>query len=107
MPRHYEAPLAEFPNLQFILGHAGARDSEAMLELALRYDKAWLGIHGQSLTHLETMIQRSGGERLLFGTDWPFYHPSLQMAKVLILTEENLRLRKKVLYDNAARLLGL
>ena len=53
LPRHYEAALAEFPNLQFILGHAGARDSEAMIALAARYDNAWLGIHGQSLTMLE------------------------------------------------------
>ena len=43
LPRHYEAALAEFPNLQFILGHAGARDSKAMIALAARYDNAWLG----------------------------------------------------------------
>jgi predicted TIM-barrel fold metal-dependent hydrolase len=106
MPRHYEAPLAEFPNLQFILGHAGARDSEAMLELALRYDNAWLGMHGQSLTHLETMIQRSGGERLLFGTDWPFYHLGASLAKVLITTDtpERARMRERILRGNALQL---
>ncbi|MFT4613710.1 MAG: hypothetical protein ACI9NT_000851, partial [Bacteroidia bacterium] len=56
MPRHYEAPLAEFPKLQIILGHSGARDAAGMLELAVRYDNAWLGIHGQSISNLETMI---------------------------------------------------
>ncbi len=106
MPRHYEAPLAEFPNLQFILGHAGARDGEGMLNLATRYDNAWLGIHGQSLTQLENMIQRTGGDRLLFGTDWPFYHMGSSLAKVLITTEASGReqIRSQILRENALRL---
>lgn len=106
MPRHYEAALAEFPKLQFILGHAGARDSEAMLALALSYDNAWLGIHGQSLTHLEKMIQRTGGDRLLFGTDWPFYHIGASLAKVLIVTAGLGRedMRQRILRDNAKSL---
>ena len=106
MPRHYEAALAEYPNLQFILGHAGARDSEAMIALARRYDNAWLGIHGQSVTMLETMIQSTDSDRLLFGTDWPFYHLGASLAKVLITTEVSSRrtLRHKILRDNALRL---
>ena len=106
MPRHYEAPLAEFPDLQFIIGHAGARDNNAMLDLAMRYDNAWLGIHGQSLTHLETMIQRTGGQRLLFGTDWPFYHLGATLAKVLIATDSpsRLQLRNMILRENALKL---
>ncbi|MEP1595302.1 MAG: amidohydrolase family protein, partial [Halieaceae bacterium] len=44
MPRHYEAVLAEFPGLQVIMGHAGARDVEAMVSMAQQYDNAWLGI---------------------------------------------------------------
>ena len=106
LPRHYEAALAEFPNLQFILGHAGARDSKAMIALAARYDNAWLGIHGQSLTMLEAMIQSTNVDRLLFGTDWPFYHLGASLAKVLITTAtpERKHIRQKILRDNAIRL---
>ena len=106
MPRHYEAALAEYPDLQFILGHAGARDSEAMIALARKYDNAWLGIHGQSVTMLETMIRSTDNDRLLFGTDWPFYHLGASLAKVLITTETSSRkpLRQKILRDNALRL---
>jgi len=106
MPRHYEAALAEFPNVQFILGHAGARDAQAMLELAVRYENAWIGIHGQSLTRLEELIQRTGGERLLFGTDWPFYHIGASLAKVLIATDTRRRasLRDAILRGNALKL---
>jgi len=106
MPRHYEAVLANFPDLPVILGHAGARDGDAMLELALRYDNAWLGIHGQSVTMLEAMIQRTGGDRLLFGTDWPFYHLGMSLAKVLICTDtpDRRELRSRILRENALAL---
>jgi predicted TIM-barrel fold metal-dependent hydrolase len=108
MPRHYEAALANFPNLRFVLGHAGARDAVAMLELALRYENTWLGIHGQSVTHLDEMIRRTEGERLLFGTDWPFYHLASSLAKVLIATRDPGRneIRTAILRDNALDLLG-
>ncbi|MFT6051537.1 MAG: putative TIM-barrel fold metal-dependent hydrolase [Halioglobus sp.] len=106
MPRHYEAVLANFPNLQVILGHAGARDSEAMLTLALKYDNAWLGIHGQGVTQLDEIIRRTGGERLLFGTDWPFYHIGSSLAKVLICTDtaDKRAIRQSILRDNALAL---
>ena len=106
MPRHYEAVLANFPDLQVVLGHGGARDHAAMLELALGYDNAWLGIHGQSVTSLAQMIERTGGERLLFGTDWPFYHIGMSLAKVLIVTDgvADQDLRERILRGNALSL---
>ena len=106
LPRHYESVLKNFPRLQVILGHAGARDGPAMLELALRYSNAWLGIHGQGVTQLDRIIQRTGGERLLFGTDWPFYHIGMSLAKVLICTEplKSRAARNAILRDNALNL---
>lgn len=106
LPRHYEAPLAEFPNVQFVLGHGGARDAAAALELAPRYENAWLGIHGQGVTWLSEMIRKTGGERLLFGTDWPFYHLAATQAKVLIATEGEPEVRHALLRGNAERLLA-
>ncbi|NND83138.1 MAG: amidohydrolase family protein [Gammaproteobacteria bacterium] len=106
MPRHYQGAIANFPKLNFVLLHAGARDFEAMLELAVSHDNAWLGIHGQSLTNLDTMIRRTGGERLLFGSDWPFYHLGASLAKVLITTDSPARrnIRSAILRDNAEAL---
>ncbi len=108
LPRHYEAAFASFPRLPFVVGHAGARDGEAMLELGLRHENVWLGIHGQGITHLDRMIRRTGGERLLFGTDWPFYHLAASLAKVLIVTDspERKQIRHAILRGNAERLLA-
>jgi predicted TIM-barrel fold metal-dependent hydrolase len=108
LPRHYEAAFASFPGLPFVVGHAGARDGEAMLELGLRYDNVWFGIHGQGITHLDRMIGRTRGERLLFGTDWPFYHLATSLAKVLIVTDTPARaeIRHSILRGNAEHLLA-
>jgi predicted TIM-barrel fold metal-dependent hydrolase len=106
MPRHYAAVLENFPQLPVILGHAGARDSDAMLELALQHQNAWLGIHGQSISSLDKIIERTRGQRLLFGTDWPWYHLAATLAKVLLCTDTPARAgeRNAILRGNALRL---
>lgn len=108
MPRHYEEAFARFPGLRFVVGHGGARDGEAMLDLAVRFENVWLGLHGQGVTRLDDMIRRTGGERLVFGTDWPFYHLAATLAKVLIVTDsaDRRRLRPALLRGNAEALLA-
>jgi len=41
----------------------------------------------------------------VFGSDWPFYHPVLPLAKLLVATQDRPHLRAAILHDNAARLL--
>jgi predicted TIM-barrel fold metal-dependent hydrolase len=105
--RYYEPMLEEFPQVQFVLGHSGARDVADAIPLARRYPNTWLDLHGQGLTTLHEIIDRAGGDRLLFGTDWPFYHLAATLAKVLIVTEGRPDLRYAILRGNADRLLGL
>jgi len=105
--RHYEGAFRAFPNVQFVLGHAGARDAEDAITLAARHPNLWFDSHGQGVTMLARMLDKIGPDRLLFGTDWPFYHLASALAKVLIVTEDRPADRVAVLYGNAARLLGL
>ncbi len=107
LPRHYEAALKTFPKLQFVLGHSGARDVAEALPLAQRYDNVWLDMHGQGVTTLNDMLARTGGERMLFGSDWPFYHVAASLAKLLIITEDRPDRRYALLRGNAERLLSL
>lgn len=107
MPRHYEGVLKNFPELPVVLGHGGARDARAMLAMTRPYSNAWLGIHGQGVRMLESIIEASAGERLLFGTDWPWYHIGATLAKVLLCTErpQRRRQRRMILRDNAIELM--
>ena len=106
MPRHYEAAIANFPNLPFVLGHSGARDGDAMLDMASKYPNAWFDTHGQGVTKLIEMIQKTDGQRLLFGTDWPFYHLGSSLAKVLLATQDSgmTGIRSAILRENALTL---
>jgi predicted TIM-barrel fold metal-dependent hydrolase len=47
-----------------------------------------------------------GADRVLFGTDGPFHHPSVEIQKVLTsgLSEQE---QENVFYNNAARLMKL
>jgi hypothetical protein len=105
--RHYEGAFRAFPNVQFVLGHAGARDAEDAIKLADRHPNLWFDSHGQGVTMLSRMLDEIGSERLLYGTDWPFYHLASALAKVLLVTEGRPTDRYNLLYGNAARLLKL
>ncbi len=103
----YEEPIASHPQTRFVLGHAGALQMEQALDLACRYPNVWLELSGQSLSNVRTILSRADPSRVVYGSDWPFYHQAIGIAKVLIATEGNEALRRKVLYENAAALLGL
>ena len=101
----YESAIAEHPQTTFVLGHSGALQFAQGVELARRYTNVYLELSSQSLTGLRKIFDEADPERILFGTDWPFYHQAVGLAKVFLLTEGNDTLRRNVLHDNAARLL--
>jgi hypothetical protein len=103
----YEAPIKAHPEITFVLGHAGALQPEVALELARRYPNVYLELSSQGLPEVRRILAEAPAERVVFGSDWPFYHEALALAKVLIATEGNPELRRRVLHDNAAHLLRL
>jgi predicted TIM-barrel fold metal-dependent hydrolase len=102
--RHMSAVPEDFPRLQIVLGHAGARDVEEATALARKHDNVWLGTHGQGTTQLYELMREVGPDKLLFGSDWPWYHLASSLAKVLIATEGWPEARIAVLHGNADRL---
>ncbi len=104
--RHFEGMLETFREVPVILGHSGALQMEDALELSRRHDNVWLEISSQSLPNLRRILQAADPNRVLFGSDWPFYHQSVPLAKVLLTTQRRPALRRKVLWENAAELLG-
>jgi len=103
---NYEAPLAQCPDTTFILGHAGALSCENAIPLQRRYPNAYLEVSCISLSQMWKVVAEADPDRIVYGTDWPFYHHALALAKVLVATEGQPELRRKILHDNAARLLG-
>ena len=104
---NYEPPLADHPETTFLLGHAGALACDQAIGLQKKYGNAYLEVSCISLSQMRQVIEEADPDRIVYGTDWPFYHHALALAKVLVATEGRPELRRKILHDNAARLLGL
>jgi predicted TIM-barrel fold metal-dependent hydrolase len=105
--RHYERAIAENPSTTFVLGHSGALQMDEAVTYAKKYSNVWMELSSQSTSNIARLLDELGDDRLLFGSDWPFYHQAVPLAKVLMVTDGAPRSREKILYENAARLLRL
>ena len=106
VPR-YEQVIAEHPETTFVLGHSGALQMEQAVAYADRYPNTLFELASLGVDAVRAVLDRVPVDRIVYGTDWPFYHQGLTLARVLIATEGDDVLRRAVLHDNAARLLGL
>jgi predicted TIM-barrel fold metal-dependent hydrolase len=103
----YERAIAEHPETTFVLGHSGALQHDEAIRFADRYPNTWFDLSCLGLEALREVLDTVPSDRVLYGTDWPFYHQALTLARVLIATEGDPALRRSVLHDNAVRLLAL
>ena len=103
----YRAAIEENPGTTFVLGHSGALQMDVALDLAAQNPNAWLDLSCQSVSNVARMLEEADTDRILHGSDWPFYHQGIGVAKVLLATEGRPELRSRLLWGNAARLLGI
>lgn len=99
--------IEQCPDTTFILGHSGALQFEEGLALARRHPNVWLEISSQSLSNVRRMFAEAPRDRILFGSDWPFYNQAIPLAKAAIAAEGDATLLAGVLHKNAERLLQI
>ncbi len=103
--KHFREPVEKLPDTVFILGHAGIHQYREGIELAKDYPNVYLEFSGQPAHRIKEMVEGAGPDKVLFGSDWPYYPIAMPLAKALIATEGEPELRRKLLYDNARKLL--
>lgn len=101
----YEHLVSWYRDVPIILGHSGIDQWERALAIAKTYENVYLELSGQPPEVIQTFIKTIGSDRLLFGSDWPYYPIALPLAKVLLATEGKEAIREKILYKNITRLL--
>lgn len=104
--KHYWRPIHDLPGTTFVLGHSGALQYEMGIQLARTYENVFLEISCQGLDAIKEILDKAPPERLMNGSDWPFYHQGISVLKLLTATEHNEQLRHQVLWKNADRLLN-
>jgi uncharacterized protein len=107
LPR-YRVIFESFPKLKFILGHSGLKNIPEALAYAAEFPQVYLDLAGQTAECTREIIQKADTDRILYGSDWPFYPMAVTLARTLVATEGMPEsVRKKILHDNAQRLFKL
>jgi predicted TIM-barrel fold metal-dependent hydrolase len=118
LPGAFGLVLERHPDLPLVLAHLGGAAWREVAELAaafpaVRFDLSeivsWSGraAGAPSPTELSALIAEIGAERILMGSDFPWYEPGDVVAAVEDLPDLGPEARAAILGGNAAALLGL
>jgi hypothetical protein len=81
----------EYPDVTFIIPHLGSFSDDWRAQLALidhlvRHANIYADTSGlRRFDLLEQAVQRAGARKILFGTDGPWLHPAVELAKIKAL----------------------
>ena len=64
--------VKKFPNVNFIIGHAGLGQVDQVIKKLSRYSNVYVDVSFQSPEGIMILIEKFGPKRVLFGSDWPF-----------------------------------
>lgn len=95
-----------FPQVTFVLGHCGFVGIDLYALNVVRHEANIVAETSGCYTGVAAAaVERLGAGRVLFGTDYPMQHPSVELAKLraLGLPAET---RDKITWHNARRLIG-
>lgn len=78
----------QFPSVKFIIPHLGSyaddwRHQRNFLDILARLPNVYTDTAGvRQFDHLMEAVQRAGAHKVLFGSDGPWLHPGVELAKV-------------------------
>jgi uncharacterized protein len=81
----------EYPDVNFIIPHLGSfaddwRAQLALIDHLVRHANIYVDTSGvRRFDLLEQAVQRAGAAKILFGTDGPWLHPAVELAKIKAL----------------------
>ena len=86
-----ELLAAEYPDVPFIIPHLGSfsddwRAQQALIDPLVRHPNVFTDTSGvRRFDLLEQAARRAGARKILFGSDGPWLHPGVELAKVRAL----------------------
>jgi len=88
LPWSIEELAVSFPEAKIVIGHMGHGNVvyiNGSIDVALRNPNVYLETSGMPMhTKIREAYERVGETRVLFGTDVPFHHPVVEIAKVRV-----------------------
>ncbi len=106
-PEEVAKVLERYPEVVFIAGHSFHGDWNKAPEFVTRFPNFYIELTAvlDNRGHLDRWVQQVGSERILFGTDLPWFATHHGIGAVLSaeMTDED---RRNILYRNGAKLLS-
>ena len=99
-----EQLIADFPEVPFIVGHAGGIEVDQVIAALPKYENAYVDTSFQSPEKIRALINAFGSERVLFASDWPYGDRSVSIRMVELACDKE---RENIFFNNAVNLLAL
>jgi uncharacterized protein len=107
-PEEVRKVAEAYPNAPILMGHSCFSEIPKAIELARTYANVYLELTAAYRVGgaIEAMVDGAGSEKVLFGTDIPWFEEHYGMGCVVLahISDED---RRNILYRNAARLFGI
>lgn len=107
-PPQMVAELArKYPNIKFLLGHSAPGETDYAIEIASRLPNVYLELcdTGRLNGMVQKMVRGASSEKVLFGTDFPWYDPHYMLGSVLFSGIDDQDIQN-IIHHNAIRLLN-
>lgn len=107
-PALMEGMIRRYPEVSFVIGHLGSLVFVLdAIELARRRANVYLETSGMpSSTMLKRAVAECGPQQVLFGSDYPFWDPEVERARIES-SGLDLAVQRLIMGGNAAQLFGL
>ena len=116
-PRAFGAVLKAFPEVPIVLAHMGGATWQQALEIAETYDNAFFDCceiiewtrseNGPTERELAQLIRDIGAERVMMGSDFPWYDLDQTVDRVMSLPLLSMEEKEGIVGANAERILRL
>lgn len=107
-PHQVRAVATKYPKARILMGHCCHGDWDEAIKLARDFPNVYLEICAVTDERgiLERFVRECGSEKIIFGTDFPWFDQHYYIGTVLgaRMTDED---RHNILHRNAERLLGI
>lgn len=116
--RHLEAPengyiatavdlIRAFPDVRFVVAHGALDETDDLVSLLGDAANVWVDVSFQEPAAIVRLIDVFGADRVMYAADFPYGGMPLSLHRVERAVGHDADLLDRVLYGNAAELLGL